>query len=234
MMTDVGFETIQELVGKWWTETPKDRKVEPGRLAWAIVPYPDVISQGLVLEGRGDDPTNHHKALFRVEPVKGGRLPREPELPVAALPRFPGESFLAQRGKRRPVLILSEGGPDVPKAVASGSPGYLRRSCVLASPYYGVDRDGSRSGIPPMLVDRIRRIEYPQFILDSLPLPGTSQSVLRLDHTFAMGADAGNFELTSYRLEPEALEIVHDWFRWLVEGVLESDALLSMARIELT
>lgn len=77
------------------------------------------------------------------------------------------------------------------------------------------------------------RGRYPHYLLDSLPIDGTRQSLLRLDHILAVGSAADNFELTRYQLSPQALEVVYDWVQWLVEGVLADDGLLALLRAEL-
>jgi len=100
-------------------------------------------------------------------------------------------------------------------------------------PYYGCDRDGTRSGFPAAFLDRVRRAEYPQYLLDKLPVGGAHHSVLRLDHVLAVGSAPGNFELTRFRLTREALEVVRDWFQWLVEGDIPADSLLELIRDEL-
>jgi hypothetical protein len=68
-------------------------------------------------------------------------------------------------------------------------------------------------------------------MMDSLPLrkdPGIS--ILRLDHVLAVGCAETNFDITEHRLSAEALEVVLDWFRWLVEGVFPKEGMLDLAR----
>lgn len=232
-MTIDAVSKIQDLVEPWWEET-ENRELETGRLAWTFVPYPEVQTKGLVLEGRSD-PHDHTKARFRVEPLSAGRLPKSPnKLPVAALTKRKGESYVAQRGKRRPVLVLSLGGEEVSKSVSKGGPGYLRKTCVLVLPYYGADKDGKRAGFNEEFLRRIRSIEYPQYMIDSIPISGSKISVLRFDHVLAVGRESSNFELTNYRICQDAIEVIFDWFKWLVEGVLPEDGLLSLARDEIT
>ena len=230
-MASADLNRVQDLARVWW-EKAEPAVLEAGRLAWTFVPYPEVVSRGLVLEGR-EDPRDHSTARFRVEPLRVGTPPKISKLPVAALPTFTGESYVAQRGKKRPVLVLSMGGPEIPKAVSQGAPGYQRKPCVLVMPYYGVDQDGKRAGFAPEFITRIRRTEYPQYMLDTLPVGGSSESVLRLDHVLAVGSAASNFELSPYRLHAEAFDLVLDWFRWLVEGDVPADGLLAMARSDL-
>jgi hypothetical protein len=222
---------LQDLAEPWW-ENASPPRLEAGRLVRTFIPFPDVATLGLKLEGRADE-RDHSAARFRVEPIRGGRPPAPSKLPVAALPTNPGESYVVQRGKRRPALVLTLGGPEVPRSVATGAPGYQRRSCVLVAPYYGADQGGTRGGFSAAFLERIRRAEYPQFMADKLPIDGAAASVLRLDHVLSLGSDPNNFELTEHRLSAPALEVVLDWFQWLVEGVIPKDGLLELARSEL-
>lgn len=231
-MTDPERLTVQDIVGSWW-EKATPALLEPGRLVRTFVPYPDVMTHGLVMEGRRDD-RDHKAGLFRVEPIQKGRPGKLPFLPLAALSAHPGESFIVQRGKQRPALVLSVGADDIPRTVLQGGAGYQRHSCVLVLPYYGADQDGSRGGFPPAFIEQARRTAYAQYLLDELPLGGTNQSVLRLDHVFAVGRADSNFELTDFRLVPDALNVVRDWFRWLVEGKVPAESLLKLIRAELT
>lgn len=100
----------------------------------------------------------------------------------------------------------------------------------LVAPYYGVDRDGTRGGWKQAFVDRIRRCEYPQYMWDRLPLGGTRESVLRLDHTQALGRHQNAFELTPYRLGDEALGLLDEWFLWLLTGFVPSESSLQILR----
>src|SRR5205807_1023610 len=144
-----------------------------------------------------------------------------PALPVAALPTPPGEVHLVQRAKRRPVLVVSAGGPEVPPALRVGSARWPTVPTILVAPYYGVDADGTRGGWPAPFVTRIRRCEYPQYLWDRLPLSGPAESILRLDHLQPVGRHANAYELTRFRLGDEALVLLDEWLAWLMTGQLD-------------
>ncbi len=221
--------TIQSIVGSWWEEA-KPPRLEHGRLVWTFVPYPDIESLRLVKEGR-QDPREHRTAMYRVEPMRSGSTQAPTKLPVAALPTFKGESHWLHRGKRRPAVVLSMGDAEIEKKVVQGSPGRLRRSCVLVLPYYGGDLDPKRAGIPNEFAERMRRAEYPRFLLDNLPIGGPEKSYLRFDHVTAVGSDPKNFDLTDHRLSEGAMEVIREWFQWFVEGVLPDPEESSLALV---
>lgn len=218
------------LVAPWWDPETSEPQLEPGRLAYAVVPSPDFRSLGLVVEGR-DDPREHGKAVFRTDSLRNVLAARgQPRLPVAAMPIGP---WLVQRGKERPVLVLGQAGLPIPKSVAGGGQASWREPCVLVAPYYTADTTPGRAGFPTQVVSNIKRACYAQFLADQLPVRNASGvSVLRFDHVHALGAADGNLRLTEHVLTRDALELVLEWFRWAIEGVPPIGGLLSLVREE--
>src|SRR6185295_5725375 len=166
----------QALYKTWWVKDDHPQLAR-GRLIWAFLSHTDQQPMALVVEGRVEA-TDHSSAFYRVEPLRIGSPPRDPRLPVAALPLETGDIRIVQRAKRRPAIVLSEGGPEVAPALRVGEARWQTSATILVAPFYGVDRDGTRGGWNPGFVDRIRRCEYPQYMWDQLPLAGARQSVL--------------------------------------------------------
>ncbi len=107
---------------------------------------------------------------------------------------------------------------------------------MLVAPYYGGDQDATRSGWHEPLVERIRKLEFPQYMLDSLPVTGkkvTRQSILRLDHIMPIGKHHNSYQLGPVRLSEEALALLDDWLVWLATGKLSTNTLLGLAREDL-
>jgi hypothetical protein len=228
MTSDPSVQSLLE-PDSWWVRSDS-RTTQRGHLAWAYLPYLEMEPRTLVVEGRAD-PTDHGRAKCRIEPLRIREPPRAPSLPVAALPIYEGEVYLVQRAKRRPVLVIGTGGPDVPPALRAGAPRWQTAPCVLAAPYFGVDATGRRSGFPEPFVDRVRICEYPQFVLDALPIGGsTKRSMLRLDHVQPLGNHHNAFELTEHCLSPPALRVIDDWLTWLTTGNLPADGPLAVIR----
>jgi uncharacterized protein (TIGR02646 family) len=86
------------------------------------------------------------------------------------------------RSKARPALVVSTGGSDVPKVLRpSTTPKWQTAPTFLIAPFYGTERTEERAGWHPPFIERIRQCEYPQFMLDTLPRPGsTTDSVLAI------------------------------------------------------
>jgi hypothetical protein len=228
-------DCVQKYVHPWWIEERADTVVR-GRLLWTWVPYPEMKPYRLIPEGRGDDPRQHSRAQFRIETFRMGDPPQGiATLPVAALPMREGETYLVQRGKRRPAIVISTGGLPVPKELRPGREHWQSARSILVAPFYGADPSTSRGGWLEPFVERIRHAEYPQYVWDILPVSSssTSISILRLDHVFPIGADPANWKTEPYVLSPDALGVLDDWIGWLLNDRLPADSSLAYLRAEL-
>lgn len=226
MPTEYPEDSVQAFVGEWWTKAAGS-EIGRGRLIRALVLYPDQKPYRVIPEGRGEDVTDHSRAKLKIEPFSFDRAPRGEGLPVAGLPLRPGESFLASRGKVRPCVVLSTGGTQVDKHLRLGAAGWQSAGTMLVAPFYGADPDGTRGGWNPEFVKRIRRAEYPQYLWDQLPLPGSTESILRLDHVFPVGQDPAAYRLTDFTLSSQAMRMVDDWLDWLFVGMVDSESELA-------
>ncbi len=218
----------QTLVDPWWINDAQ-RPLVRGSLIWAYLPHADQEPRVMALTGRDDDPTDHRMAKYKIEPLQIGAPPPAPGLPVAALPTYTGEVFLVQRAKKRPALVLGKGGVGISER--AGGPAWQTAPMMLVAPYYGVLQSVKRAGWNPLLVERIRRCAYPQYIWDKLPSgSATSESILRLDCAQPLALQRAAFEVTRYRLSEEAVQLVTEWYSWLVSGEIPVGGLLEWIR----
>jgi hypothetical protein len=137
---------------------------------------------------------------------------------------------LVYRAKRRPVLVISAGGTEIPRELRVGAARFQTNSTLIVAPYYGADQGGSSGGWKPEFVTRIRRCEYPQYMWDALPLQGRNESILRLDHLQPLGKHGESHELTDFQLHPEAMDLVDEYLTWLFLGGLPADGLVHEIR----
>jgi hypothetical protein len=73
----------------------------------------------------------------------------------------------------------------------------------------------------------VKPLTRQQFMWDSLPTyKGERASVLRLDHVQPIGNHAESYELTNYKLAPDALSLVEEHLTWLRMRELPEGALL--------
>ena len=210
-------DSIQSYVLPWWEEY-NEKTLKRGCLIFAFMPHVDQVPNTLTPVGR-KNAEQHDKAIIRVSPlrIKGPRS--KEDLPVAALSLFDGEIWTAYRAKKRPCLVLSTEPPEVQNSIRSGMPKALTSPTILVAPYYGADKDGTRSGYNLGLVERIRHAEYPQFFWDQLPIRGPKESILRFDHIQPVGLHYYAYELSGYALSDEAVGlIIDDWLTWAFQG----------------
>lgn len=223
---------FKETAGSDWWEKGNTSFPRRGQLVWTFVPIIDNAPLTLVPEGR-TEATEHGKFAGRLETLRVKDTKRAAKLPVAAMPIHTGEVRAVYRAKTRPALVVSCGGTEIPKDLKGGaSPRWQTAHTLLVAPYYGVDHDGKRAGWNPKFVDRVRRCEFPQVMLDALPIPGdTKTSILRLDQIQPVAATLEAVEITEFALSPDAVEFVlDDWLSWIITGNLPANGILDGIR----
>ncbi len=224
-------DSLQSLAGTWWTRA-EAHEVTRGQLLWAHVPYVDHEPLTLHPVSR-TSPTEHRKALFRLEVLRTGQMSAASHLPVAALPTREGEVWTVQRGKLRPVLVFATGGTEVEGSLRRGAARWQSLRTLLVAPYFGAESSTARGGWKPEFVRRIRHCQYPQYFWESLPVGGAESSILRLDQIQPLGCHHNAYEYTPHRLSGEALAVLDEWLEWYLLGRLEDDGALRIARAEL-
>ncbi len=216
--------SVQNLLGSWW-QKDQNKDYRRGRLIEAYVPHMDQIPNELIPKGRVES-TSHEKALFEIAPLRVNQLNRNPSLPVAALPVNPGEKHAVYRAKRRPLLILSEGGGEIPSHLKLGKPKWQTAPTILAAPYYGITYGNKRAGFNPGFIERVKQCEYPHYVWDVLPHEQGEESVLRLDHIQPIGRHHEAIHWTPHCLTQDALDLMDSWLHWLLTGSLDGGSIL--------
>lgn len=200
--------------------------MERGRLLWAVVPHVDQQPFALISKGR-TEPTEHQRADYEVVPLTKRSLTAirsAPSLPVAGMPDVPDEIKMVFRGKRRPVLVVGNPGANIESGLRTGEARYHSSRTFSVAPYYGAEK------WKPALIDKVRRLAYPQFMWDTLPISSGKNSILRLDHIQPIGNHAESYDLTGYELSADALQLVEEQLNWLRTGELPKDSVILDAR----
>lgn len=219
---------VQDYAEPWWVKCTAHPLCR-GQLVRAFVPHVDLVPNKLVPEGR-TSATEHGTARYRIEALRVRDPLEKPSLPVAGLPSYDGQVYTVHRSKVRPCIVVSIGGPEVPKELRpSSSPRWQSSPTTLVAPLYGAERTDTRAGWHPPFLDRIRRCEYPQFMLDTIP-NSKIESVVRFDHLQPVGRHHDSYEPTEHRLSDDALLILDEWVTWLKTGILGDETVLADIR----
>lgn len=230
-------DSIQGSVGPdpWWINDEK-REFEIGRLVYAILPFVDQNPYALETVGRVKS-TQHKEAYVKFIPLDIKSAVRYDRLPIAPLPKFPGEISAVYRCKRRPAMIVHAGGPKIPNELRIDKPRRHTDPCIIVAPFFGEDEKSNRAGYSQPFVERVRRCEYPQFFWDILPEYGVETgSIMRLDQIQPVGRNHSVVEVTNFRLSDSAFMIMNQFLEWffhdqLVENSFLHDFKVSMSKV---
>ena len=149
-------DSVQSIISPslWWEET-ETKKLERGCLVYAFIPHVDQVPYTIRPVGRSQA-KRHDSAKLDIAPLRMKDRRTKEDLPVAAMAIHDGELWAAYRAKKRPCLVLGSDVPAVDDKLRLGMPKKSTATTVIVAPYYGSDRDGTRAGYNPELVERIR------------------------------------------------------------------------------
>lgn len=219
--------TIQYLLdpSPWWIKEDT-QDFRRGRLAWAFIPHWGL--EPLTLEPTGrTTPTDHRSASYQLRTLRINEPRSKSKLPVAGTPLLDDEVYTVFRAKKRPVLIISAGGEDIPDELKRGRLKWQTQKSILVAPYFGSERSDSRAGWPDDLVERIKRCEYSQYFWDLLPLEKKpTGSILMMNSIQPVGHHYNSLGWTPFRLSDDALVVMEEWILWLVTGKMKENGTL--------
>lgn len=148
-------EQFYEPVGPDFRQT-----FERGQICWTHIGYTREDLQ--LWRPTGLDPSQTTVNSFRLEPAGQDAFRRN--LPLHTPPLETNEEFVAVRAKRRPVILISP----VPPATGISKlrrGGLIDRKICLVVPIYSLsDRQVQRLKYPAEFIERLRILEYPQFL----------------------------------------------------------------------
>lgn len=225
-------DSIQSIVDWWEPQDPK--RITRGSLLRALVPYHYGSPTRLEAERQPRTPGDHERVQFSLKPFTVSTAPPAQKLPVAAIPHWDDVSWKIAAVKPRPVIVIAQTQVKVDAALRKGSPNYQHQDCFLVAPYFGADQNGARAGFRPELVDKIRHCTYPHLLWDSLPhKTSTPNSILRLDQLQPMVNHYQYHLHTGFRLGDDAMDILDEFLRWHLTGVLDPGSIIHDLRKEL-
>lgn len=166
------------------------------------------------------DPTKTIASTFRICPAGKDAFKRT--LPLHAPKLETNEEFLVIRAKRRPVILVQ---PELPLMGVTNQ-GYRgkiqRRRCLVAQVFGLADSRTRTPEFSPTFVDRVRKMEFPQFMF----LPQAAglfevDSLLRLDELQQVFTP--HLEPTQFALNEETAAVLLGQWNFLTAGIGPSD-----------
>ena len=146
-----------------------------------------------------------------------GKLPR-PFKPKPALytPHLPStEEFLVVRAKKRPVVLISPSDPALVKIPSQGRK-VAHNVSPVALVFSAVNKAGY-SKFHPTFIERVRLLEYPQFLFLPTGGPLELDSLMRFDELQSVSET--NLEPTGYKLNDELIVILKSQLCFLLTGL---------------
>jgi hypothetical protein len=164
------------------------------------------------------DTSQTHATDFSIVPRPGDAYKRSATIHSPRLESY--EEFPVIRAKLRPVVLLVPDPQEIGIRDFRGG-GRINRHLCLVAPCYGVVDAMGKSKYPQEFIDRVRLLEFPQFMF----LPETAcmpkDSLLRLDsiqHIFH-----NELEPTQWALSEDVQKILCGQMTYLLTGAYEGD-----------
>lgn len=162
-----------------------------------------------------NEPTKSAASTFRITAAGGDAFNRG--FPLITPRLKTKEEFIVLRAKHRPVVLVQSAAP-IAGTDNRGYRGKFARSLYVVSQVFGIaDTETGATKFAPVLVDRVRKLEYPQIMF--LPqLPGIFQvdGMLRLDQLQSVFVP--HLEATPHCLCDEAQTILKAQIQYLLTG----------------
>jgi hypothetical protein len=148
---------------------------------------------------------------FCIERVKSDAYRRS--LPLAEPKLETDEEFPVIRSKRRPLVLLSDLAQPIKEQFVAQDKHLCRKVAVFA-PVYGVLKKDGTAKFSSVMIDRIRKLEYPHlFFLPKTAGALTEDSILRFDYLQTLFLS--HLEAYDFRLNDDILQIVDGILRFL-------------------
>ncbi|MFY9530753.1 MAG: hypothetical protein WBC04_14005 [Candidatus Acidiferrales bacterium] len=163
------------------------------------------------------DGTQTQAQVFRIVAAQADAYARN--LPLASPKLETDEEFPVVRAKKRPVVVIRPVPAQVPIRPLAGGP-RIDWPLEIIVPTYSVVRKDDSAKFPPELIERVRRLEYPEFFfLPDRPGALSRDSFLRLARM--TNCSPSHLEPTQWKLADEALQVLLGQVRFYFQGPYE-------------
>ena len=138
-------------------------------------------------------------------------------LPYTAPPLATNEEFLGIKAKKRPVILIQPPDPKLSTVPPIRGGAKLVRNVAPVGLLYSAVDAAQMSKFDPAFLDRVRLLEYPQFLFIPSSGPVVVDSLARFDEL--QSVDITNLEPTGYTLNPEIVSILKSQISFLLTGL---------------
>jgi hypothetical protein len=139
------------------------------------------------------------------------------QFPYSYPPLATNEEFLGTKAKRRPVILIQPPDPKLTTVPAVKGGGKLVRNLAPVGLLYSVVNAAQMSKYAAAFLDRVRLLEYPQFLFIPSSGPILVDSLARFDEL--QSVDVANLEPTGYSINPEVIAILKSQLSFFLTGL---------------
>ncbi len=196
-----------------------------GQLGWTVVRTHNPVPQ--ILDVKRADDRKHDAIEGEIRNFKDGDFRRKNRLPIYKLQLRDHEELFVERAKRRPAIVVWEGGttfPDADRVLRQAGKKHLQERNIVVAPLYPCECPEHPAGFPPIMRNRIGALMYSQFF----PCAGSSEpfmydSVARLDRLQPIVPQAPTWEPMPVALADDALAVLLALLRLRAGSRLEQE-----------
>jgi len=199
------------------------RQILPGRLVW--VPTAQVDLAPKILEVERHSPHEHEAVSFKISEVNQSHFKHKDRLPIARFRLGSNEEAMISRAKKRLCVVLAVIGeiddfqfPD--KSQQKLAQHLFKTKTYIVAPTYSVSTNKDPGTFSPIIVGRIRALQYPQFFcLPDKDPPEVPRSIVRLDRIFPTNL-ARACDVDDRQIHEEPFSIIKEQLLMLLEPSL--------------
>lgn len=183
-----------------------------GQIVWAVVPF--IEEQKQYWRPTSSDESRTSASTFQI--VGGGGDLFKKSLPLHTPKLKSEEEFLVVRGKIRPVILLA-------RCLSESAPKVWAKHHHLVIPRFTVvNKETGQAKVDKTFMNRVRRLEYPQFLFSPADSPLDRDGLFRVD--LLQPIPKSHFrEPTPLALTEEMLAILRGQVRHLTAGDVSGD-----------
>lgn len=222
---------ILQVFDEFFEPVASNVRPQPGHIFW--VPTSEVYEVPRILDVKRATPDEHWATEFEISEINNVHFKSRERLPIKKLNLEESEELLIAKAKKRPAIIIAivstDGLKTLPDGVQKRMANHLEKCSYLVAPFYSVSSFLEPGTFGPILVARIRALQYLHFFCVPDPnKPGVPGSIIRLDRVFPTYLGRGCESYRGLRLHEEPFEILLSQFSLLTgKGYREP---LEMAR----